>query len=148
MANQMAILRKVLRRIRRYWVGLAASLLLGEAVLCFLVPISLIVWMVVNQVQDIALAPESVVEPLKHIAALIHDKTGYNLWQEKNITSLVGVIPRLGQWVLGSIMDFGINIIVLLFVLYFMLIGGLRMEGDFVDFDGVRIGGDRLGISM
>lgn len=39
-----------------------------------------------------------------------------------------GVIPHLGQWVLGSIMDFGINIVVLLFVLYFMLIGGLRME--------------------
>ena len=111
---------------RKWRRSLAASLLLGEAVLCFLVPISLIVWMVVNQVQDIALAPESVVEPLKHIAALIHDKTGYNLWQEKNITSLVGVIPRLGQWVLGSIMDFGINIIVLLFVLYFMLIGVMR----------------------
>ena len=75
---------------RKWRRSLAASLLLGEAVLCFLVPISLIVWMVVNQVQDIALAPE---------------------------------------WVLGSIMDFGINIIVLLFVLYFMLIGGLRMEG-------------------
>jgi len=28
-----------------------------------------------------------------------------------------GVIPHLGQWVLGSIMDFGINIVVLLFVL-------------------------------
>ena len=29
MANQMAILRKVLRRIRRYWMGLVASLLLA-----------------------------------------------------------------------------------------------------------------------
>ena len=29
MANQMAILRKVLRRIRRYWVGLVVSLLLA-----------------------------------------------------------------------------------------------------------------------
>ena len=90
---------------RKWRRSLAASLLLGEAVLCFLVPISLIVWMVVNQVQDIALKPESIVEPLKHIAALIHEKTGYNLWQERNIASLVGVIPHLGQWVLGSIMD-------------------------------------------
>ena len=81
---------------RKWRRSLAASLLLGEAVLCFLVPISLIVWMVVNQVQDIALAPESVVEPLKHIAALIHDKTGYNLWQEKNITSLRGRDPPAG----------------------------------------------------
>ena len=31
--------------------------------------------------------PESIVEPLKHIAALIHEKTGYNLWQERNIAS-------------------------------------------------------------
>ena len=60
---------------RKWRRSLAASLLLGEAVLCFLVPISLIVWMVVNQVQDIALKPESIVEPLKHIAALIHEKT-------------------------------------------------------------------------
>ena len=73
---------------RKWRRSLAASLLLGEAVLCFLVPISLIVWMVVNPVQDIALKPESIVEPLKHIAALIHEKTGYNLWQERNIASL------------------------------------------------------------
>lgn len=59
---------------RKWRRSLAASLLLGEAVLCFLVPISLIVWMVVNQVQDIALKPESIVEPLKHIAALIHER--------------------------------------------------------------------------
>ena len=69
---------------RRWRRSLAASLLLGEAIFFFLVPISLIVWMVVNQVQDIALKPESIVEPLKHIAALIHEKTGYNLWQERN----------------------------------------------------------------
>ena len=29
MANQMAVLKKVLQRIRRYWVGLVASLLLA-----------------------------------------------------------------------------------------------------------------------
>ena len=106
----------------------AASLLLAEAVLCFLVPISLIVWMVVNQVQDITLRPDLIITPLKHIAALIHEKTGYNLWQEENISSMIGMIPKLGQWVVSSIFDFGINIVVLLFVLYFMLIGGLRME--------------------
>ena len=111
---------QVLTACRRWRRSLAASLLLAEAVLCFLVPISLIVWMVVNQVQDITL--------LKHIAALIHEKTGYNLWQEENISSMIGMIPKLGQWVVSSIFDFGVNIVVLLFVLYFMLIGGRRME--------------------
>ena len=112
----------------RWRRSLAASLLLAEAVLCFLVPISLIVWMVVNQVQDITLRPDSIITPLKHIAALIHEKTGYNLWQEENISSMIGMIPKLGQWVVSSIFDFGVNIVVLLFVLYFMLIGGRRME--------------------
>ena len=77
--------------------------------LCFLVPISLIVWMVVNQVQDITLRPDLIITPLKHIAALIHEKTGYNLWQEENISSMIGMIPKLGQWVVSSIFDFGYN---------------------------------------
>ena len=114
---------------RRWRRSLAASLLLAEAVLCFLVPISLIVWMVVNQVQDITLRPDLIITPLKHIAALIHEKTGYNLWQEENISSMIGMIPKLGQWVVSSIFDFGVNIVVLLFVLYFMLIGGLTTPG-------------------
>mgnify|MGYP001780380639 FL=1 len=39
---------QVLTACRRWRRSLAASLLLAEAVLCFLVPISLIVWMVVK----------------------------------------------------------------------------------------------------
>ncbi|WP_419511312.1 AI-2E family transporter [Alistipes sp.] len=113
---------------RKWRRSLAASLLMVEAVLCFLVPISLIVWMIVSQVQDVTLKPESIITPLKHIAALMHEKTGYDLLQENNISSLIAVIPKLGQWVLAGIVDFGINIIVLLFVLYFMLIGGRKME--------------------
>jgi len=54
----------------------------------------LIVWMVVNQVQDITLRPDLIITPLKHIAALIHEKTGYNLWQEENISSMIGMIPN------------------------------------------------------
>lgn len=114
---------------RRKWRrSLAASLLMGEAVCCFLIPISLIVWMIVAKVQDVALQPQSLIAPIRHVAELLREKTGYDLWQESNLQSLVGYIPRLGQWVVGSIMNFAINVVVLLFVLYFMLIGGRRME--------------------
>ncbi len=117
-----------LTEVRKWRRSLAASALLGEAILCFLVPISLIVWMVVNQVQDFALQPNTIVAPLRQVAALLHEKTGYDLLQGENISWLISLIPKAGQWVLGSIADFGINIIVLLFVLYFMLIGGVHME--------------------
>ena len=97
---------QVLTACRRWRRSLAASLLLAEAVLCFLVPISLIVWMVVNQVQDITLRPDLIITPLKHIAALIHEKTGYNLWQEENISSMIGMIPSWGS---GSCRAFSIS---------------------------------------
>ena len=45
-----------------------------------------------------------------------------------NIAKLVELLPRAGQWVLQSIGSFAVNVVVLLFVLYFMLIGGREME--------------------
>ena len=113
---------------RRWRRSLAASLLLGEAIFFFLVPISLIVWMVVDKIQGVALDPQSVVTPVRHVADLIQQKTGYDLWSESNLQSVLGYLPRAGQWLVGGIVNFAVNLVVLLFVLYFMLIGGLRME--------------------
>ena len=113
---------------RRWRRSLAASLLLGEAVLFFLIPISLIVWMVVDRIQGVTLDPDSILTPVKHVAGLIREKTGYDALQEGNVRSLMAFIPRMGQWIVGGLFDFAVNIVVLLFVLYFMLIGGLRME--------------------
>ncbi|WP_418983934.1 AI-2E family transporter [Alistipes sp.] len=113
---------------RRWRRSLAASVLLVEAILCFLVPISLIVWLLVDKIQDLTLDPQSLLDAGKHVADLIRERTGYNLWKDVNVSSLLGYLPKLGQWVLKGIMSFIVNIIVLLFVLYFMLIGGRRME--------------------
>lgn len=117
-----------LTECRRWRRSLAATLLLGEAVICFLVPLSLVVWMCVSKIQDISLDPQSVVVPLRRLAALIRESTGYDLWREENVSLFVAQIPRLGRRLLGGILNFSVNVVVLLFVLYFMLIGGRRME--------------------
>lgn len=114
---------------RRGWRrSMAASLLMGEAILCFLVPITLIVWLLISKVQDVTLEPQSLVVPLKHIAAVVRDKTGYDVWKESNLSSVMSYIPEMGQWILTRLVSFAVNIVVLLFVLYFMLLGGFRME--------------------
>lgn len=114
---------------RRAWRrSLAATVLLGEAILCFLVPLSLMIWVLALQLQDFSLDPRTLVGPLKHFALLLRDKTGYDLWQETSLASLVNYVPRVGQWIFASLADLAINMIVLLFVLYFMLLGGCRME--------------------
>jgi len=114
---------------RRKWRrSAAATLLLVEAIFCFLVPVSLIIWMLVARIQDLAANSQTVVAQLRHFADVIASRTGFDLWSDSSVSSLLGYISRFGQWVLHNIFSFTLNVIALLFVLYFMLIGGVRME--------------------
>lgn len=135
------LLRRQMRFLterRRWRPALAASTLLGEAVFCFLIPISLIGWMVAVKIQGMVVNPRTLILPLRHLADLVEARTGYELWSEANVRWLVGQIPTVGQWLVEGMVDFAINIVVLLFVLYFLLIGGRRMEDycrDLLPFD-------------
>ncbi len=124
------LLRGQMRRLaaRGWRRSAAASLLLVEAVVVFLIPVSLMVWIIVDRIQDFAADPQAIVGPLKQLAELVRERTGYDLLHGDNFSSLVAFSTRLAQSVVGGIMNFGINLVVLLFVLYFMLIGGPRME--------------------
>ena len=80
---------RVLAGRYRWRRSAAAALLTVEAVCCFLVPIALLVWMVVNKVQGVALDPQALVDSVRHVAELVRDRTGYDLWQESNLQSLL-----------------------------------------------------------
>ena len=97
--------------------SLAASLLIGEAIVCFLIPLSLLVWLLVAKLQDVTLDPSTVIQPIRNLAELIRERIGYNLLDGDNIAKLVELLPRAGQWVLQSIGSFAVNVVVLLFVL-------------------------------
>ncbi len=100
----------------------AAFLLLGEVTLVVLIPLSLAVWLFVNKMQHINLDTATIVTAAQHVADLIKDKTGYNVLNTDNLASVAGYLPRIGQSLMGSISGFSINIVALIFVLYFMLV--------------------------
>lgn len=130
-ATIYVLLRRQMRYLtaRRKWRrSVAASLLLAEAIVCFLIPLTLIIWLFVIKVRDITLDPQASMDTIRRIAHAIHEKTHYDLLQENNISSIVGMITRMGQAFLQGVFSFGVNILMLLFVLYFLLIGGTRME--------------------
>lgn len=108
--------------------SLVAILLLLEAILCFLIPLSLAVWLFVNKLQTINLDPTVLIRGFEHIADVVRQKVGYNILDKENITSIVSVLPKIGQILMGSISGFAINVAVLVLILYFMLIGGSQME--------------------
>ncbi len=112
----------------RWRPTVAAALLVTEAFILFLIPISGIIWLVVSKLQQIIGDPDTFFAPVRALADSIRMRTGYDLLDEVNITALTASLPRLGQQLVSTIVHFGFNVVILLFVLYFMLIGGRRME--------------------
>ena len=111
----------------------AALLITTEAVFFFLIPISLVVWMLVDKLQNLNLDPQSIIAPIEEIAGIIKSKTGYDVLGSDTTSFIVSALPRIGQAVMGGISSFVINLFVLVFVLYFMLIGGSQMEAYIYD---------------
>ena len=113
------------KHLRRSFV---AVILLLETILCFLIPLSLAVWLFINKLQNFNLDPTQLVKSAEHIANLIEQRTGYDVLDTSNIMSAVSILPKIGQVLRGGISGFAINVAVLVLILYFMLIGGAKME--------------------
>lgn len=66
--------------------------------------------------------------PVKHVAGLIPRKRPADIMlQKSNVQSLMAFIPQMGQWIVGRLFRFRRHVVVLLFVLYFMLIGPAQL---------------------
>ena len=113
------------RKLKR---SLSALLITAETIFVFLIPLGLTVWMVVNKLQDINLDPQTYIAPIQQVADFIKEKTGYDVLGKDTLTFIVSILPRIGQIIMESISSLAINLFVMIFVLYFMLIGGKKME--------------------
>lgn len=113
------------RKLKR---SLSALLITAETIFVFLIPLGLTVWMVVNKLQDINLDPQTYIAPIQQVAEFIKEKTGYDVLGKDTFTFIVSILPRIGQIIMESISSLAINLFVMIFVLYFMLIGGKKME--------------------
>lgn len=105
-----------------------ALIISTEAVLCFLIPVSLFVWLLVSKLQNINLDPQIIIAPIEQVAAIIQQKTGYDVLSSSSLSFIIAKLPNIGQSVMGGIGSFAVNLFVMIFVLYFMLVGGTKME--------------------
>ena len=86
------------------------------------------IWLLVNKLQDINLAPETFIAPIQQTAVTIKEKTGYDVLGNDTLSFIVSLLPRIGQAIMGGISNLAVNLFVMIFVLYFMLTGGQKME--------------------
>lgn len=118
------------KKIRR---SIAATLILLEVSLCFLIPAFLVIWLLVNRLQSVNLEPSVLIKTIQHFIDLVHQKVGYNVMSSDNLSMITSKISDVAQMLVGQISSFLINSFVLLFVLYFMLLGGQKMESYIYD---------------
>ncbi|NDV81509.1 AI-2E family transporter [Bacteroides sp. 51] len=119
---------KYLTEKKKMKKGLAATILLGESILVFLIPLTVVAIIIVDKFSTLNLNPQELIDPIQNISNFIQEKTGYNLLKTENLSTMLGLIPRIGQYLMNGVSSFMINIFVLIFILYFMLVGRERME--------------------
>jgi len=111
----------------------SALLILLEVVLCVLIPISLIFLLLFKRMKSIGVNPSEWIASIQEIVDTIQHKIGYNLLDIDNIQTITPYISKGAEMVVGEISSFVVNAAVLLFVLYFMLINGRKMETYITD---------------
>ena len=79
------------RKMKR---SIAATIITAEAILCFLVPLALVVWLAVINLQNINLDPQAIIAPFEEAAAVIKAKTGYNVLGGDSLSFIISSLPR------------------------------------------------------
>lgn len=130
------LVRKQMERLtekRKIRSSIAALLILIEVLLCFLIPAFLLVWLAFGQIERINLDPSQFIASIQHFSDLVTAKTGYNLFSKENINTLVAFSTKMGQGIIGEVSSFIINSVVMIFILFFMLVGRKEMEAYLFD---------------
>lgn len=113
---------------KKFRPSLAATLISIEVILVFLIPISIVLWILIDKITHINLNPQLIISQIQDINTAIHSKINYNILSSENLLSLTSKLTGLLQIFINQMGSFVINSIVLIFFLYFMLIGGKEME--------------------
>jgi len=129
---------------KKFKNSIAAILIVIESVLCFLVPMFLAVWLLLGRLDSFDLNPNSFIANVQAVVNAIQHKTGYDFFSGENIKSATTYGTRILQAIIGEVSSFIINSVVLIFMLYFMLVGSKKMEAylyDIMPFNNNNKGG-------
>ncbi len=101
--------------------SLSASLIVLEVLFFILLPLTGLTFLVIDTVSGISINPEAIMKQINDFVDMLEEKLGFNIFTPENLA----VLPRAGTNILqalgNSVYSFVINIIVILFLLYYML---------------------------
>lgn len=99
----------------------SAFIILLESLVFFLGPLTGIIFLIIDTFSGITIDPEAIRVQIEDFVAMLEERLGFDIFTPENLS----FIPRMGtnllQAVGSGVYSFVINIIVILFVLYYML---------------------------
>lgn len=106
-----------------------ATVIMVLAVIIFIaVPLTLIIWFIVSQIQQAEWNVGEIIAPAQQMFDIIEKRFGIDIVSQQTISFVAGKLTALGQSVLGGISNFFVNLLVAVLLLFFLLNGGWKME--------------------
>ncbi|MDD2931683.1 MAG: AI-2E family transporter, partial [Fermentimonas sp.] len=108
--------------------GLSALLIVLEVLIFILIPLTGIAFLVIDTFSGITINPEAILGQINDFINSLETRLGFNLFTPENLS----ILPRAGTNILqilgNSVYSFIINVVVILFVLYYMLYSNEDLE--------------------
>ncbi|MDR0349588.1 MAG: AI-2E family transporter [Tannerella sp.] len=112
---------------------LAAVLILLEIATIIILPVYLVSWIFITKVQTINLDLTALSDVIKHFDSLIQAKFGYNLFNADNLATITSFLTKAIQMIINQASGIIITATVMIFLLYFMLVGYKGIESYVYD---------------
>ncbi|MGI6074456.1 MAG: AI-2E family transporter [Fermentimonas sp.] len=114
---------------KRNWKrGLSALVIVLEVLIFILLPLTGIVFLIIDTFSGVSIDPQAIMDNINSFINDLENRIGFNLFTPENLSGL----PRIGTNLItslgNSIYSFIINIVVILFVLYYMLFSNKGFE--------------------
>jgi predicted PurR-regulated permease PerM len=106
----------------------AALLIMFEAALCVLVPVCLVIWVLLGKVQAIHIDIPALTMMVQDFDAALQEKVGYTLLNMENMAALTGYLTKGLQFIISQAGDLIVTTVVMIFLLYFILVGYREIE--------------------
>jgi len=101
---------------------LSATIITIESLLFFLIPLAGIVFLIIDTLSDVSIDPQVVMDSITRFVNNLEDKIGFEIATMENLSALPKLGGNIVQALGASAYSMIINIIVIVFVLYFMLL--------------------------
>ncbi|MDR0422318.1 MAG: AI-2E family transporter [Proteiniphilum sp.] len=108
--------------------SISALLIVLEVLFFILLPLTGITFLVIDTVSGISISPEAILRQINDFMDALEERLGFNIFTIENLS----VLPKAGSNILqalgNSVYSFVMNVVVILFVLYYMLLNSREFE--------------------